>query len=288
MTLDDCRRFYAEEIRVCSGVTSSPLLDAFARVPRETFLGPGPWKIAAADLALGGTRYIETQDADPRHLYHNVPIALDVTRDLNNGQPGTLARWIDMLDLKPGDRVFHLGCGVGYFTAIMAEMVGPKGEILASEIDETLAARARQNLSSYPNITVHSGDGATLDPGPCDAVLINAGITHPHNAWLACLREGGRLVFPLTVPMAATLGKGVMVRIRRESGGFAARVLTFVAIYSCASMRDPKLEPVIGKGLSSMALLKMKSLRLDAHTPGETCVLHTDALCFSSAPLSGS
>jgi protein-L-isoaspartate(D-aspartate) O-methyltransferase len=107
MTLEDYRRFYAEEIGYAANVQSPELLAAFARVPREKFLGPGPWRIASAD---------------PRHLYHNVPVALDTTRDLNNGQPGRLARWIDALQLRAGERVFHLGCGVGYFTAIMAEV----------------------------------------------------------------------------------------------------------------------------------------------------------------------
>jgi protein-L-isoaspartate(D-aspartate) O-methyltransferase len=45
-------------------------------------------------------------------------VAPDRARDLNNGQPGTLARWMDALDLKTGERVYHLGCGVGYFTAM--------------------------------------------------------------------------------------------------------------------------------------------------------------------------
>src|SRR5271154_2240257 len=125
MKLDDYRRFYAEEIQFAADLDSGPLVEAFARVPRETFLGPGPWQIACLPLVPGGTKY-RTID-DPRHLYHNVLIALDPGRGLNNGQPGALARWIDALDLKTGDRVFHVGCGVGYYTAIMAEVVGPGG-----------------------------------------------------------------------------------------------------------------------------------------------------------------
>ena len=40
MTLEDYRRFYAEEIGYASNVQSQPLLAAFARVPREQFLDP--------------------------------------------------------------------------------------------------------------------------------------------------------------------------------------------------------------------------------------------------------
>jgi protein-L-isoaspartate(D-aspartate) O-methyltransferase len=47
------------------------------------------------------------------------------------------------------DRVFHLGCGVGYFTAIMAEVVGADGSVIASEVDPALAAAAPENLVGW-------------------------------------------------------------------------------------------------------------------------------------------
>jgi protein-L-isoaspartate(D-aspartate) O-methyltransferase len=87
MTLEDYRRFYAEEIGYASNIQSPALLATFARVPREQFLGPGPWRIASADLGFGVV-YATTGDPDPRHLYHNVPVALDTTRDLNIVQAG--------------------------------------------------------------------------------------------------------------------------------------------------------------------------------------------------------
>ena len=106
-------------------------------------MGPAPWQIASSDMAtmalmgLTGEAYLTTDN--PRDLYHNVLVALDPDRYLNNGQPSALARWIDALELRPGDRVYHLGCGVGYYTAIMAEMVGTGGRVAASEVDAGLA-----------------------------------------------------------------------------------------------------------------------------------------------------
>jgi protein-L-isoaspartate(D-aspartate) O-methyltransferase len=290
MTLEECRRFYAEEIRYAANLSTPALIEAFARVPREKFLGPGPWKIAGADLTGGGTIYIPTEDDDPRRVYHNVAIGLDPARNLNNGQPGSLAHWIEALALKAGDRVFHLGCGVGYFTAILAETVGPTGSVITSEVDTEFAKCACRNLASYANVQVHPGDGTALDVGTCDAMLINAGVTHPQRLWLDRLREGGRIVLPITVPIGNTgLGKGVMVRIVRESDGqngsrrFSARVLTFVAIYHCSSGRDPQFEPALGKAFATGGLMRMKSVRTDAHEASETCVLHTADTCISGA-----
>jgi protein-L-isoaspartate(D-aspartate) O-methyltransferase len=286
MTLDDCRRFYADEIRLSASVRSSALVEAFARVPREKFLGPPPWQIGspnqrALSLAgIGSLNYTATEN--PQDVYHNVVIALDAAHDINNGQPGALATWIDALDLKAGDRVYHLGCGVGYYTAIMAEVVGAGGSVVGSEVHDELAARARENLSGYPHVTVHAGDGAAFDPGDCDAMLINAGVTHPHRAWLERLREGGRMVLPITVAATPTLGQGAMVRIMRRQGGFSAEIVTFVAIFSCTSGRDPQLEPVIAKAFASRTLFKLKSVRLDAHEPADTCILHGSDVCVSS------
>lgn len=289
MTIDECRRFYSEEIRFTGNVHSPALVEAFARVPREKFLGPGPWEIASPEMrglsAACAMQVSYTPVGDPRHLYHNVVVVLDKAGDINNGQPSALARWIDALDLEAGARVHHLGCGAGYYTAIMAEIVGPGGSVVSSEIHPDLAARARENLSSYPNVTVIAGDGATFDPGACDAMLINAGVTHPNLLWLDRLREGGRLVVPLTMATTPTLGIGVMVKIVREGGGFSAQIVTSLAIYSCTSARDAQREPLLKAAMASGALMKMKSVRRDAHEQSNTCVLHGPDVCLSSAEI---
>lgn len=283
MTLEDCRRFFAEEVRFAAALPDSPLVEAFARVPREEFVGPGPWQIGSTN-GLGGVVYQATENADPRHVYHNVLIALVADRGLNNGQPSGLAAWIYALDLKPGEQAFHLGCGVGYYTAIMAEIVGPLGKVVASEVDLGPAARAKQNLSSWKNVTVHAGDGIGVDPGPCDGMFINAGVTHPQPQWLERLREGGRLVLPLTISVGDTgIGGGVMAKIVRRGAGFSASVVSYVAIYSCTSGRDSELENALRPALTTGSLLKMKSVHLEPHEKTETCIAHRVDVCLSSA-----
>ena len=104
MNLEDCRVFYADEVRVAANLKSRGLVEAYARVSRENFMGPSPWQIASPDqislttVGLASSPYVSTED--PRDLYHNVLVALDPARHLNNGQPSALARWIAALDLK--------------------------------------------------------------------------------------------------------------------------------------------------------------------------------------------
>jgi len=285
MTVDECRSFYAQEVRFAANLRTPGLVQAFAKVPRERFLGPGPWQLGSAEAratsvaGLLQLSYVTVED--PRDLYHNVVVSLDREKDINNGQPSALGRWIDSLALLPGESVYHLGCGVGYYTALIAEVVGPGGQVLGLELQSELAERAQQNLASYAQVKVEAGDGALFDPGDCNAMLINCGVTHPQAIWLDRLHEGGRLVVPITVPMNATTGQGVMLKIVRSGGTYSTELVTTLAIFSGGRLRDPELEQQILKGLRSGGLLRLKSVRRDAHEPAETCVVHAQDVCLS-------
>src|SRR5207248_3641995 len=288
--IEDARRAYADEIRAVSDIKSTALIEGLARVPREVFVGPGPWLIvrpfvmmprpAGAPLTIDQT-YRKTPDADPRHLYHDVLVALDPERKLNNGQPSANISWIDALEPRPGDRVRHVGCGVGYYTAVLAEAVGPKGRVLAIEYDEGLAARARANLAAWPNVTVVHGDGAMLDTGPFDVGYINAGATRLMPAWLAGLEPGGRLHVPLTVDRPHG-GGGFMLLVRHSGERWPARFTSGVGIYPCTSARDAESEAVLTAGFKALAMTKVQSLRRDAHEPDETCAIHLAEYCLSA------
>ena len=285
MTIEECRSFYAQEVRFAANLTTPGLVEAFAKVPRERFLGPGPWQIGSAEgraLSAAGLVQLSYVTVDnPRDVYHNVVVSLDRAKDINNGQPSALGRWIDALALRLGQHVYHLGCGVGYYTAIMAEVVGPSGSVVGLELQPELAARARENLASYVQVRVEAGDGATFDPGERDAMLVNCGVTHPQMIWLDRLREGGRLVVPFTMVMNATIGQGVMTKIVRSGRAYSTELVTPVAICSGRTLRDAELEPQMLKGLKTGALLKLKSVRRDAHELGETCVVHRREVCLS-------
>lgn len=284
-TLADYRRFYAEEIAAVTAMRSSALREALVKVPRENFLGPGPWQIGSADLMSVQVSYRETEDADPRRLYHNVVVVIDRQRNLNNGHPGTLAAWIDRLEIAPGQHVYHVGAGLGYYTAILSELVGETGRVTAIEVDPDLAARARENLSPWPNVDMRSGDGGEFDPGPVDAIFINAGVTHPRGLWLDRLTDGGRLLLPLTFDVGPGIGKGVMMLVKREGERFSARLLTLVMIYSSTSVRDPEINAALRQNISSPKVFSVQSLRRDAHEAEETCWLHGKDFCFSQRAL---
>jgi len=284
--LDARRRYFAEEIQIVSNLQSAAVVEALATIPRERFLPPGPWTIRGEADFQQPPR--QTPDADPRHVYHNVAVAIDPARTLFNGAPGLLAMAIDTLQLAPGRRALHLGTGLGYYTAVMGACVGAGGHVLGVEIDPVLAAAARANLAGMPWVEVREGDGRTLDPGATfDAILINAGVTHPEPAWLDALAPGGRLVLPLTASMPAMgpIGKGPLVLVTRAADPHAlgARVISFVAIYSAMGLRDDATNAAIGQALARQPFAPIRTLRRDAHEAGPACWLHTPGGCLSLA-----
>jgi len=285
MVASHIRQRYAEEIRTNTHLTSPDLLKAFATVPREEFVGTGPWKVLSR--VLGQMEPQVADVTDPAELYRDVAILLDSSRSLANGNPGTLAPWLDALKLSAGKSVFHLGCGTGYYTAIMAEIVGPKGRITTVEIDPALAAQARANLSRYSNVEVVQGDGGTVDTGVTDAILINAGVTHSRRSWLDNLKLAGSLVLPLTVEFGIPhVGKGMVLRVSRLASGYAAKFFPVpVMIYSCSSVRNPESGSLLSKLFMSGSFSSVKSLRRDPHSSEPDCWLHTPTFCLSTRPL---
>jgi protein-L-isoaspartate(D-aspartate) O-methyltransferase len=77
---------------------------------------------------------------------------------------------LDQLGIAAGEQVLHLGCGTGYYTAIVAELVEPMGKIAAVEIDAGLAEKARIALEPWPQITVSNADGSKLSFEPADLI----------------------------------------------------------------------------------------------------------------------
>jgi protein-L-isoaspartate(D-aspartate) O-methyltransferase len=282
-TLAAQRRFFAEEIQAIANLRTPALVEALATVPREAFLPPGPWTIRA-ESDLGGPPR-QTPDADPRHVYHNFSVAIDASRMLFNGAPGLVALCVDALALEPGDRVLHVGSGPGYYSALMAHVVGDGGRVTAVEVDEALAARARDCLAGLRQVDAMCGNGVDGIGGAYDAILVNAGMTHPHEAWVNALAPGGRFVLPLTftAPQMGPIGKGVIVRFTRPADGneLPARVVAPTAIYSAVGIRDESYNDKLRDALMRGIWPPITRLRRDPHEPSSLCWLHGDTFCVS-------
>jgi protein-L-isoaspartate(D-aspartate) O-methyltransferase len=280
------RRDFANRIAALAHVKSPALVEALANVQRERFVGPGPWKIMRPPFAGG---YAETPDSDAAHLYDTVVVALDASRYLNNGEPSGLAAWLDALEVGRGIRFLHIGCGSGYYTAVVAHAASTKGAVLALEADPELAALARRNLAGYTNVEVRAATGPTPADGEFDAVFVNAGATEILPSWLDRLAEAGRLLVPLTTTTSINggsggqIGVGHVLRVERRSDSYSARFVSPVGIFHCIGARTEHGEEILRAAYQRSDLSMVQSLRRDPHDEQTTCWLHGSLFCLSRA-----
>ena len=276
--LGESRRTYAEELRGIARLRSERLVSAFARVPRERYLGPPPWLILTPQMKASSS-------SDPRDLYRDVLVSIDRRRRLNNGQPSGLAMWFDALEIAEGERVYHVGAGVGYYTAVLAEVVGPHGRVIAIEIDSGLAERAARNLGGFEHVEVKQADGTRFDPGPVDAVFVNAGANHILPLWVDLLAPGGRLLVPLTLAQDPHRMMGVMLGVTRGTEGYRARIASPVGIFPCSgAAEDNEADTALRQALEVLQPMsgQIRSLRREPHPLEPECWLHGRDLCVST------
>jgi len=217
------RHHYAEQIKKREQISSPRLLQALATIPREDFLDGGPWRIRSGM----GRDYWSTENADPIHLYRDVLVAIDENRKLDTGLPSLWAHLFDVLDIKAKERVVQIGCGLGYYSAILSKLVGPKGKVVAIDCEREFVERARINLREQRNVEVVHGDGCCDIPGPADVIIVHAGFAYPHPLWINSLRCTGRLLVPLTKQSR----EGTVVKITRLNSGYQAEAVRGVEIF---------------------------------------------------------
>jgi protein-L-isoaspartate(D-aspartate) O-methyltransferase len=249
-----------------------PRIEAvFAQTPRENFAGPGPWAI------VEGGGYQMTPDSDPARLYRNRLVAIDAARGVNIGEPVLHALCLDALALREGETVVHVGAGVGYYTAMLALLVGARGRVFAYEIDPAIASRAKRNLATHENVEVLARSGVTPDLPAADVIYVNAAAVEPMRVWRDALRPGGRLLFPLQAPGAT----GLMALITRPQTGaiWPTRFLCLVNFIACETERDVAAERRLAVALDSGGWSDVRALRFD--TPDESCWLAGEGWWFS-------
>ena len=207
-------------------------------------------------------------------------IALQPDRGVNNGSPSLHAKMLHDLAVEPGQHVAHIGAGAGYYTAMLAELVGPSGQVSAYEFDTELAERARVNLAPWPNVTVNAADGAQAPADMVDRIYVNFGVAATAASWLDHLAPGGKLLFALGAlhPNARAkfprhAAKGAALLIDCRPNGFAAQWL-YPAYYVCAEgdlTGDEQSELALFAAFDKGGIEFVKSLRWNETVDSARC-----------------
>jgi protein-L-isoaspartate(D-aspartate) O-methyltransferase len=267
------RHAFAAEVTRRAGVRDPRIEAAFAAVPREDFVGSPPWRVGSG--AFGSGRV-----SDPARLYEDVLVGIDARRGINNGQPSLHAQTLDALGVKEGETIVQVGAGAGYYTAILATLVGHKGRVVAYEIEPDIAERAAANLARHPQVEVRARSGVDDLPA-ADAIIVNAAATHPLRAWLDALKPGGRLVFPLQ----AAGSTGAMLIVSRPERGEAwpARLLSRVVFIACAGAQDAETGRRLDQAFRPGGTERVRSLRF-GDAPCDSDWVRGDGWALSTEP----
>ena len=152
-------------------VTDENIIDAFATVPREAFVGRNQRAIAYVDEDLplpGGRCMMEAM---------------------------VLARLIQALNVDKSDNVLVIGAATGYGAAIMARLAG---SVIAVETRTQMVEKAQETLVSIGTDNAVAIKGRLTDgfanEGPYDAILIEGAVETVPDRILDQLGNGGRLV----------------------------------------------------------------------------------------------
>lgn len=247
------RAFYARRMAAMAGTPAveDRLVRAFEAVPREQFLEKGPWKVYTP------SGYITTPTDDPAFLYDDIIVSLSDNGPINNGQPSLHATSLGHVNPGYGETALHIGAGSGYYTAILAMLVGPTGTVVAFEIQRALAEWAAANLAEYSNVTVRNRSGSTGPLPYADVIYVSAGATAPLDIWLDALRPKGRLIFPLT----PAEGVGAMLLLtRRSDDRFDASFIAPALFVPCVGGRDDKTAQSLTEAFRRGGLESVSSL----------------------------
>ena len=155
----------------------------------------GDERVLAAIASVPRERFVP--ESEHERAYANVALPIGAGQTIS--QPLVVARMLEILQLKPSDRVLDVGTGSGYHAALLSLLVD---RVYTVERHPELTEAARQALThlGIDNITFSTGDGweGWPEEGPFDAINVAAamGDEAPH-ALEEQLAEGGRMVAPV-------------------------------------------------------------------------------------------
>jgi protein-L-isoaspartate(D-aspartate) O-methyltransferase len=143
---------------------------------------------------------------------------LPIGHGQTNSQPTTVRQMLEVLDVRPGQRVLDVGAGSGWTTVILGRLVGPAGTVIGVELQPELAVWGGDNVRSagLPWARLEPADPHQLgrpEQGPYDRILVSAEAAELPHALVAQLTENGTMVLPVA---------GRLLRVRREPGGPAS------------------------------------------------------------------
>jgi protein-L-isoaspartate(D-aspartate) O-methyltransferase len=128
---------------------------------------------------------------------------------------------LELLQPRSGDKILDVGSGSGWTTALLAEIVGEKGQVWALEIIPELKDFGEKNAEAYgfvsggrAKFSVGDGSLGLKAKAPFNRILVSAAAAKVPPELLEQLKVGGRLV----IPVGDSAGQEIQLITKDEKG----------------------------------------------------------------------
>ncbi|KPJ71586.1 protein-L-isoaspartate O-methyltransferase [Parcubacteria bacterium DG_74_3] len=153
--------------------------------------------------------------------------ALPIGQGQTISQPLVVAFMLEQLEPRKGDKILDIGSGSGWTTALLAEIVGEKGKVIAIEIVPELKEFGEKNTKKYNFIEkgraefiLADGSKGYKKEAPFDKILVSASAQIISPAWKEQVKVGGRIVVPIGTSIYLFIKKSETEFKEHEYPGF--------------------------------------------------------------------
>jgi len=143
-------------------------------------------------------------------------------------QPLVVAFMLELLNPQPDDKILDIGSGSGWTTALLSEIVGEKGRVIALEIVPELKNFGEQNAAKYgfvekgiAEFLVEDGTNGYSKSAPFDRILASASGEMIPGTWKKQIKVGGIIVAPVFSSIWCLTKQGEETFEEVEYPGFA-------------------------------------------------------------------
>ena len=133
------------------------------------------------------------------YAYENIPLPIGFEKTIS--QPFIVALMTDLLDIKADDSVLEIGTGLGYQTAILAQLAGKVYSVeIIDELGQEAKKRLRQQGCSNVELKIANGYHGWSEHAPFDKVIVTAAPDLIPVPLIHQLKAGGKMVIPAGLP----------------------------------------------------------------------------------------
>lgn len=158
-----------------------------------------------------------------KNTYNDIPLPIGHGQTIS--QPYTVSFMLELLEPSLNHQILDIGSGSAYTSALLAKIVGKKGEVDAYEIIEELIKNAKENIKNYPdlNIKFHLSNENTIKKinKKYDRILVSAASDYILKNLIDILKINAKLVMPVNSSIYLITKKENNIIEKEEFYGFS-------------------------------------------------------------------